>query len=64
MFGSDQIVWPETIERSIQVINDAPFMTDEQTRDVLFWNAARFLRLPEAQVEQMLAGAPVQSWAR
>ena len=45
MFGSDQMVWPGVIERSIQVINDAPFLTAEQKRDVLYNNAARFLRL-------------------
>jgi len=53
MFGSDQMVWPETIERSIDVINDAPFLSDEEKRDILFWNAARFLRLSEAEIERM-----------
>lgn len=57
MFGSDQMVWPETIERSIDVINDAPFLSDEQKRDVLFWNAARFLRLTDEEVETMQAGS-------
>ena len=53
MFGSDQMVWPESIERSIDVINDAPFLSEEQKRDILFWNASRFLRLSEAEVERM-----------
>lgn len=48
MFGSDQMVWPETIERGIQVIQEAPFLTTEQKRDILYNNAARFLRLDEA----------------
>lgn len=56
MFGSDQMVWPETIERSIRVINDAPFLSDEQKRDVLFWNAARFLRLPDEDIRRMHEG--------
>ena len=55
MFGSDQMVWPETTERSIDVINDAPFLSDEQKRDVLFWNAARFLRLPDEEIARMHA---------
>jgi predicted TIM-barrel fold metal-dependent hydrolase len=55
MFGSDQMVWPETIERSIAVINAAPFLTEEQKRDVLFWNAARFLRLSDAEIARMHA---------
>jgi predicted TIM-barrel fold metal-dependent hydrolase len=53
MFGSDQMVWPETIERGIDVINGAPFLSDEQKRDILFWNAARFLRLSEAEIARM-----------
>ncbi|MFC0589335.1 amidohydrolase family protein [Novosphingobium aquiterrae] len=45
MFGSDQMVWPETMERSIKVIEEAPFLTRQQKRDILYNNAARFLRL-------------------
>jgi predicted TIM-barrel fold metal-dependent hydrolase len=45
MFGSDQMVWPGVIERSIAVINDAPFLSAAQKRDILYNNAARFLRL-------------------
>ena len=50
MFGSDQMVWPEAIERSIQVINDAPFLSHAQKRAILYDNAARFLRLTPAQI--------------
>lgn len=45
MFGSDQMIWPEAIERSIDVIEQAPFLSSEQKRDILYNNAARFLRL-------------------
>jgi hypothetical protein len=45
MFGTDQMVWPGVIERSVKVIEDAPFLTPEQKRDILYNNAARFLRL-------------------
>jgi hypothetical protein len=45
MFGSDQMVWPGVIERSIAVIAEAPFLTAAQKRDILYDNAARFLRL-------------------
>ena len=48
LFGSDQMVWPETLERAINVINEAPFLTEAQKRDILYNNAARFLRLDEA----------------
>jgi uncharacterized protein len=50
MFGSDQMVWPETIERGIVRIENAPFLTAAQKRDILYNNAARFLRLSEADV--------------
>lgn len=45
MFGSDQMVWPGVIDRSIEVIEDAPFLSEKQKRDILYNNAARFLRL-------------------
>jgi uncharacterized protein len=50
MFGSDQMVWPETMEHSIAVIRDAPFLNQEQKRDILYNNAARFLRLDAATI--------------
>ena len=50
MFGSDQMVWPGVIERSIKVIEEAPFLSSEQKRDILYNNAARFLRLSEQEI--------------
>ena len=50
MFGSDQMVWPETIERGITRIENASFLSQEQKRDILYNNAARFLRLTEADI--------------
>lgn len=50
MFGSDQMVWPGVIERAIAVINDAPFLTAGQKRDILYNNAARFLRLTDEEI--------------
>lgn len=50
MFGSDQMVWPEAIERSIAVIEEAPFLSPQQKRDILYNNAARFLRLDAATI--------------
>jgi predicted TIM-barrel fold metal-dependent hydrolase len=48
MFGSDQMRWPEKIGEGIAAIEQAPFLTDEQKRDILFNNAARFLRIDES----------------
>jgi len=50
MFGSDQMVWPGIIEPSIQSIEDAPFLSEAQKRDIFYNNAARFLRLSAAVV--------------
>ena len=50
MFGSDQMVWPGLIERSIEIVEEAPFLSDEQKRDIFYNNAARFLRLSEEEV--------------
>jgi hypothetical protein len=50
MFGSDQMIWPEAIERAIQSIEDAPFLTEQQKRDILYNNAARFFRLSEEDI--------------
>lgn len=50
MFGSDQMYWPEAIELGIQAIEQADFLTEEQKRDIFYNNAARFLRLGEAEI--------------
>lgn len=47
MFGSDQMQWPETIGVAIESIETAPFLTEEQKRDIFYNNAARFLRLEQ-----------------
>lgn len=56
MFGSDQMVWPEAIERSLTVIEEAPFLSEAQKRDILYNNAARFLRLPEEEIRRHHGG--------
>jgi predicted TIM-barrel fold metal-dependent hydrolase len=45
MFGSDQMVWPDALAAAIDCIQAAPILTDTQKRDILYNNAARFLRL-------------------
>lgn len=45
MFGSDQMTWPQTIGMAIDTIESAPFLNDNQKRDIFYNNAARFLRL-------------------
>lgn len=50
MFGIDQGVWPDLIELSIRAIEEAPFLSEGQQRDILYNNAARFLRLTPAEI--------------
>jgi predicted TIM-barrel fold metal-dependent hydrolase len=47
MFGSDQMVWPEKISAAVDAIEQAPFLTHEQKRDIFYNNAAHFLRLED-----------------
>lgn len=51
MFGSDQMLWPQRIEDGINAIYSAEFLTEEQKRDILYNNAARFLNLSEAEIK-------------
>jgi predicted TIM-barrel fold metal-dependent hydrolase len=45
MFGTDQLVWPKLMAYSISVIQNADYLTTAQKRDILYHNAARFLRI-------------------
>lgn len=50
MFGSDQMLWPQTIDEAIQSIETAGFLTAKQKRDILYNNASRFLGLSEEEI--------------
>ena len=50
MFGSDQMIWPELIDAAVRSLEEAPFLTAAQKRDIFYNNAARFLRLSEAEI--------------
>jgi predicted TIM-barrel fold metal-dependent hydrolase len=61
MFGSDQMYWPDAIGEAIEAIETAPFLDDAQKRDILYNNAARFLRLSDKVIathHQDLPDAP------
>lgn len=45
MFGTDQLIWPKLMAYSISIIQNADYLTPQQKRDILYNNAARFLRL-------------------
>lgn len=52
LFGSDQMIWPWAIGASIEAVEAAAFLDEPQRRDILYWNAARFLRLPREVIER------------
>jgi predicted TIM-barrel fold metal-dependent hydrolase len=45
LFGSDQMVWPEAVDMAVAAIRSAAYLTPKQRDDILYHNAARFLRL-------------------
>jgi hypothetical protein len=49
MFGTDQMVWPKLMATSESVIQNADYLTPQQKRDILYNNAARFLRLDQTK---------------
>ncbi len=57
MFGSDQMNWPGAIERALAAIESAPFLSAQQKREILFDNAARFLRMSDEE-KARLHGKP------
>ncbi|MEE2690019.1 MAG: amidohydrolase family protein [Pseudomonadota bacterium] len=50
LFGSDQMVWPQAIGEAIRAVEEAPFLSESQKRDIFYNNAARFLRLSEEEI--------------
>lgn len=47
LFGTDTYLWPETITASIEEIENADYLTNEQKNNIFCGNAARFLKLDE-----------------
>jgi len=45
MFGSDQMVWPETIGLAVEAVDSASFLTSAQKRKIFYENAHRFMRV-------------------
>jgi len=53
MFGSDQMVWPETIDIAVDAVNTADFLNLKQKEDIFFNNAARFMNLSEEKINEL-----------
>ncbi len=51
MFGTDQLEWPKLMAYSISTIQNADYLSPEEKRDILYNNAARFLRIDTNQAK-------------
>jgi len=51
MYGTDLFFYPRMIEGSMSIIEHAQYLSEDQKRDILFNNAARFFRLDESQFD-------------
>lgn len=45
MFGSDQMIWPYAIEKSVRFLNSLNFLTKQDKEDIFYNNAAKFFGL-------------------
>ena len=45
LFGTDQMIWPETVGMSIDAVNSAAFLSAKQKRKIFFENAVEFFDL-------------------
>jgi uncharacterized protein len=50
LFGTDQMVWPDTIDDAVESVNSAKFLTMKQKEDIFYNNAAKFLGLSEEEI--------------
>jgi predicted TIM-barrel fold metal-dependent hydrolase len=47
LFGTDQMVWPQMITPAVESIRDAPFLSDQEKRNILGENARRLLKIAD-----------------
>lgn len=52
MFGTDQMIWPGAIDLAIKTVRNTPFLSEEEKRDILYTNAARFLELSDETIAE------------
>jgi predicted TIM-barrel fold metal-dependent hydrolase len=45
LFGTDQMVWPQMITPAVQAIREAPYLSDQDKRNILGENARRLLKI-------------------
>ena len=50
MFASDEMIWLGAIKLAFDAITSADFLSPKQKRDILYNNAAKFLRFDPARM--------------
>ena len=50
LWGTDQMHMPEVMDDAFEAVDSASFLTAEQTADIFYYNAARFLGLSEEEI--------------
>lgn len=51
LFGSDEMVWPGALSISIDYIKNCNDLSTIQKKKILYWNAARFLKLTDEEIK-------------
>jgi len=52
MYGSDEMMWPQSMPVSIENIRSAAFLTEQQKEDIFYNNAAKFLRFSTEEIKK------------
>ncbi len=52
MYGSDEMMWPQSMSISIENIKSASFLTEQQKEDIFYNNAAEFLRFSADEIKK------------
>jgi predicted TIM-barrel fold metal-dependent hydrolase len=53
LFGTDQMIWPDTIALAIEAVESAPFLAEDQKHAIFFANAVDFFQL---DADRLLGG--------
>lgn len=51
LYASDEMVWPDAVTVSIEYVKNADFLTVEQKKKILYWNAVEYLKLSDEEIE-------------
>ncbi|MEM8485572.1 MAG: amidohydrolase family protein [Bacteroidota bacterium] len=56
MFGADAMTWPGLITRSLEIMENADFLSEAQKQDIYFNNAVRFFGLDSEEMKRRALG--------